>query len=105
MKYASAITFLIFLNVSIVISLLYLGNISRDLEKDNLRINNKISLLNDQLKINKIEYQLYTNHNYLKKLHSIYFESTNNRNQLVNTIKLSDIKKNNIENLYKVGAN
>ena len=60
-----------------IISLLYLGNISREIEKDNIALKEKIIFFQDQININEIEYSLYISYNYLKKLQKIYFNEEN----------------------------
>ena len=44
------------------------------LEKQNYTLEKKINLINDQIGINEIEFSLYHNYAYLKKLHKIYFD-------------------------------
>ena len=55
-------------------SLLYLGNISLNITKENSKIEKKIIKINEQININEVEYNLYTNYEYIKKLHGIYFK-------------------------------
>ena len=50
-----------------------MGNLTRQLElSNNIKLEN-IEKLEEQLKVNKIEYVFYNNADYLKKLHEIYF--------------------------------
>ena len=103
MWYFSAISSLIVLNILTVLLLLYLGNISREIEKNNVTLKEKINFIKDQIDINEIEYNLFTNYNYLQKLNKIYFDNTN-VNVLKNRIAFNDFKKQNIENFYTVST-
>ena len=91
------------LNLLTVFSLLYLGNASRDIEKKNSELVHEIELLNEQIKINEIEYALYSNYTYLKKLQKIYFNADNLNMFENNRISFFEIN-NNIEDIYKVGT-
>ena len=84
-------------------SLLYLGNISLNITKENSKIEKKIIKINEQININEVEYNLYTNYEYIKKLHGIYFN--NNKSLLFsnNRINFEDFKKTNISNVQTVG--
>jgi len=62
MRYFSAISSLIVLNILTVLFLLYLGNVSREIEKQNYTLEKKINFINDQIRTNEIEFSLY--HNY-----------------------------------------
>ena len=105
MKYFTAITTLLCLNIITIITLLYFSNISNKIEKENELLKMKISKFNKQLKINEVEFSLHTKRSYLKKLQKIYFE-TDNINILENTrINLIDFKKNELKNIYMVNSN
>ena len=73
MKYAKHIVFFLFINLIIVFLTIFLGNLTRKLELNNNAKQENIQKLEEQLKINKIEYAYYNNANYLKKLYGIYF--------------------------------
>ena len=57
----------------IVFLTIFLGNLTRKLELSNNKKLKNIEKLEEQLKVNKIEYSFYNNADYLKKLHGIYF--------------------------------
>ena len=103
MRYYTTIITLFVLSFVSVIFLLSLGNISREIEKENLILRKKITFIKDQIDINEIEYNLFTNYNYLQKLNEIYFDKTN-INASKNRIAFNDLKKQNIENFYAVGT-
>ena len=86
-----------------IISLLYLGNISREIEKDNITLKEKIVFSQDQININEIEYSLYISYNYLKKLQKIYFNKENIIS-LNNRISFSDLEKQKFDNLHTIGT-
>ena len=73
MKYAKHIVFFLFINLIIVFLTIFLGNLTRKLELSNNKKLENIEKLEEQLKVNKIEYSFYNNADYLKKLHEIYF--------------------------------
>ena len=73
MKYAKHIVFFLFINLIIVFLTIFLGNVTRKLELSNNKKMENIEKLEEQLKVNKIEYSFYNNADYLKKLHGIYF--------------------------------
>ena len=73
MKYAKHIVFFLFINLIIVFLTIFLGNLTRQLELSNNKKLENIEKLEEQLKVNKIEYSFYNNADYLKKLHGIYF--------------------------------
>ena len=102
MKYYKAIVFLFVLNILATIFVLYFANISRDLERDNLSLKNKIAYMQDQININEIEYTLYNSYDYLQKMQKIYFVQSKNNN-LNSRINYYDLQKQNIENFYKIG--
>ena len=92
MKYAIHIVFFLFINLIIVFLTIFLGNLTRQLELSNNKKLEKIEKLEDQLKVNKIEYSFYNNADYLKKLHGIYFS----HKEISLETKIVDIK--NISN-------
>ncbi len=91
------------MNFSTVMFLLFLANITRDIEKKNLEYERKISKINEQININEIEYNLHNNYQYLKKLQKIYFDYNSKKEISHNRISIQDIAKDNLENIYRVG--
>ena len=77
MKYYTAIITLIFFNIAAIVSLLYFGNGSSLIKEENKKILIEINNEKERLKINELEYSLYTNYNYLEKIHKIYFDNIN----------------------------
>jgi len=104
MRYFSAISSLIVLNILTVLFLLYLGNVSREIEKQNYTLEKKINFLNDQISINEIELNLLTSYEYLKKLHKIYFDNEQSESFSSKRLSFNDIQKDNLENIYTVGT-
>ena len=98
MKYAKHIVFFLFINLIIVFLTIFLGNLTRKLELSNNAKHENIQKLEEQLKINKIEYAFYNNSNYLKKLYSIYFpyEEIFLEKKIVNIKNISNIQDNEI---------
>ena len=103
MKYYSSIISLFSLSFILIISLLYLGDISRDLEKENFILKKKISIINEQININEIEFSLHTSYDYLKKLQKIYLLD-NQEDFLVKRISFYDFKNQNLDNLFTIGT-
>ena len=105
MKYFTAIATLLVLNIITVISLLYIGSISKKIEKENKLLEMQISKFNEQLKINEVEFNLHTKRSYLKKLQKIYFD-IDNIDLFENTrIDLKDFKKKELKHIYMVNLN
>lgn len=102
MKYYSTITSFFIMSFFTIICLLYLGNISRVLEKENTILKTKINFMKDQVNINELEYSLFNNYNYLKKLQKIYFD-TQEAESFDNRLSFYDLKNKNLENIYNVG--
>ena len=98
MKYAKHIVFFLFINLIIVFLTIFLGNLTRKLELSNNNKQQNIQKLEEQLRINKIEYAFYNNANYLKKLHGIYFpyEEIFLEKKIVNIKNISNIQDNEI---------
>ena len=72
MKYLTAITSLIIINLLAITFLLYFGNLTRSIEDQNDKLSKEISLLENQLKINEVEYTMHSNYSYLKRLKNIF---------------------------------
>ena len=102
MKYYSAIIFLFISSIFLMLLLLYFANITRNIEKENFVLLNKITKLEDQININEIEFSYYNSYEYLIKMHKIYFDIPEEKN-LNNRISFHSLKKQNLENLYTVG--
>ena len=98
MKYAKHIVFFLFINLVIVFLTIFLGNLTRKLELSNNTKEESIKKLEEQLKINKIEYSFYNNANYLKKLHGIYFsyEEISLEKKIVDIKNISNVKANEV---------
>ena len=98
MKYAKHIVFFLFINLIIVFLTIFLGNLTRKLELSNNAKKENIQKLEEQLKINKIEYAFYNNANYLKKLHGIYFqyEEISLEKKILDFTSISNIHNNEI---------
>ena len=103
MKYYNAIIFSFLLSFLSIIALLYLGNISREIEKNNITLKEKINFIQDQIDINEIEYSLFISYTYLKKLQKIYF-NVENVSSLNNRISFSDLEKQKFKNFHTVGT-
>ena len=105
MKYFTAITTLLGLNLVSVITLLHFSGISKEIEKENKILEMQILKFNKQLKINEVEFTLHSQPSYLKKLQKIYFD-TDNMDSFENTrINLIDFEKKELRNIYMVSSN
>jgi hypothetical protein len=103
MKYYSSIATLFFLSFLFILSLLYLGNISREFEKDNISLKKEISNITELVNINEIEFNLYNNYDYLKKLQKIYFTESANT-LLYNRISFNNFKNKNLDTVHIIGT-
>ena len=105
MKYLTTIITLITLNIFAVISLLYFGDISREIEKKNKQLIVRISEFQEQLEVNEVEFNLYNNYSYLKQLQNIYFDFETTNSLGHNRISLQDFQNRELTNVYKVQLN
>ena len=105
MKYLTTIITLIALNIFAVISLLYFGDLSREIEKKNKQLIVRISEFQEQLEVNEVEFNLYNNYSYLKQLQNIYFDFETTNSLGHNRISLQDFQNKELTNVYKVQLN
>ena len=105
MKYLTTITTLVALNIFAVIALIYFGNNSRLIEEENRQLKFEILQNYEQLKINEVEYNLYNNYSYLKKLQKIYFDANTENLYENNFISLKDFNNAELKNTYMVSSN
>ena len=83
--------------------MIYIANNTRELEKENNKLEIKISNISESLKINKIELATHQNSSYLKTLYELYFfESQNNHVPLI--VKLKELA-NQDKNIKLVSSN
>ena len=82
----------------IVFLTIFLGNLTRQLELSNNKKLENIEKLEEQLKVNKVEYSFYNNADYLKKLYGIYFshEEISLENKIVDIKNISNTQSNEI---------
>tara|TARA_B100000029_G_scaffold428378_1_gene438263 strand:+ start:1832 stop:2149 length:318 start_codon:yes stop_codon:yes gene_type:complete len=102
MKYLTALSTLIFLNIVALVALIYFGNSSRLIEEENKKILSKISKQYDQLKINEVEYNIYNGYNYLSKLQRIYLDEKNINSNANNRLSLEDLENSKLKNVYTI---
>ena len=102
MRYYSTIICLCVSSVFVVILLLYFANITRNIEKENFVLLDKIKKTEDQININEIELSFYNSYEYLQKMQKIYFEIPE-QNYLNQRISFYNFKNKNSESLHTVG--
>ena len=105
MKYITAISTLILLNIFTAVTLVYFGKISRGIEKVNDKAKFEIIKLRNQLNINELEYSIHNDYSYLIKLKKIYLVNDEIDNELSSIVSLTDFKDKEIINIYKVSSN
>ena len=101
MKYSKSIIIIMFINIIIAFFVIFLGHQTRRLEIVNNETMNKIYSVNQEIKINQMEFALHNDNQYLKKLYSIY-QGNINRKMPVTIIKLSELSSLKNEEVYKV---
>ena len=104
MRYSAAIIFIIILNLFSVLTLIYYSNLSSKIENKNEIIITKILKLENQIKINEIEYILHNDYSYLKKMQKIYNEDYDYNLIGEKTISYKDFN-NFPNNIFKVSSN
>ena len=103
MKYTKSIIAFLFLNLVLVFAMIYIANITREIEKNNNKLKFEISKINKDIKINKIELTAHQNSSYLKQLFYLYFSNTENKDvpkivsikQLSQNTNIKLVKTNN----------
>tara|TARA_Y100000590_G_scaffold79406_1_gene88199 strand:+ start:172 stop:489 length:318 start_codon:yes stop_codon:yes gene_type:complete len=104
MKYLTAITTLICLNIFSVVALLYFGSNSRAIEEENKFILKKISQEVEQLKVNEIEYTLFNDYDYLIKMKKIYLNTNIISSSKSIRLNLKDYNSDKFMNIYKASS-
>ena len=92
MKYTKSIISFMCLNLLLVFLMIFIANKTREIEKKNINLKIEISKLNEDIKINKIEFITHQNSSYLKKLYSLYFPISKEI-IIPNVISLNQLKK------------
>ena len=104
MKYFSAITSLILLNIFALTVVLYFGSKTKIVEEENKIIVLNIEKTQEQLKINEVEHSLYHNYLYLNKLKKIYFDTEKQNNFINSRINLNDFANQDLLDVLQVAS-
>ena len=104
MKYYTTIASLSLLSLTAVLLSLYFGSLSNKIEKNIADLNLKIKNLEEQIKINELEFVLHTNKKYLKDLQNIYLRNSDEDVAELNFIELKNFKEKNMQNIFKISA-
>ena len=102
MKYSKSIVIIMTVNILIAFVLIYVGHQTRNLEISNSTLEDQIDEKEHAININQIEFSLYNDNKYLKKLFSIY-ETDLEKKELSNIISLSEFSNLEKRKIYKVG--
>ena len=102
MKYSKSIIIIMTINVLIAFVLIYIGHQTRNLEISNSSLKHKIDEKEHAININQIEFSLYNDNKYLKKLFSIY-ETNLEKKELLNIISLNEFSNLEKKEIFKVG--
>ena len=103
MKYTNLIVSFLLLNLFLVFSMIYIANKTREIEKENHNIKIKISKITEDVKINKIELITHQNESFLKKLHNLYYNQSEDNN-ISNILSIDQFMKRD-QNLKLVNSN
>ncbi len=82
------------INLLLALSMIFVANKSREIEKKNNILKSNLISINEDIKINKIEITTHQNNSYLKSLYSLYF-SEKKQNKSPEVISLKDILNEN----------
>ena len=96
MKYYNLGILFIFLSLIVILTSYYYTGLTRPLEKEIEVIQLKINSAEKQIKINELEFAAHLNHEYLKKLESVYFSNTSTGTILCNAA-MSDSSASNYD--------
>jgi len=102
MKYSKLIIVVMFFNFVIAFVLIFVGHQTRNLEKFNSNLTQKIEKKNHEININQIEFALHNDNEYLKKLYFLY-QSDLEKKELSKIIRLSEFVNINKKKILKVG--
>ena len=105
MKYYTTIIGLFSFSILAVLLNLYFGNLSNKTEKEINKLKITMIELEDQIKINEIEYAYHTNLKYLTKLDRIYNIQKNKTKTGLKFIDLKKLDENTMLDLIKVSNN
>ena len=83
--------------------MIFIANKTREIEKNNNHLKILISKISEDIKINKIELITHKNRNYLKKIYSLYFSETQNKN-IPDIVSIEELGKYN-DNIKLVTIN
>ena len=83
--------------------MIYIANKTREIEKENHNIKIKISKITEDVKINKIELITHQNESFLKKLHNLYYNQSEDNN-ISNILSIDQFMKRD-QNLKLVNSN
>ena len=90
------------INILFALVLIYVGHQTRNLEISNLSLKHKIDEKEHTININQIEFSLYNDNNYLKKLFSIY-QADLEKKELSNIVSLSEFSNFEKKEIFKIG--
>ena len=105
MKYYTTIIGLFSFSILAVLLNLYFGNLSNKSEKEINKLKITMIELEDQIKINEIEYAYHTNLKYLTKLDRIYNIQKNKTKTGLKFIDLKKLDENTMLDIIKVSNN
>ena len=105
MKYYTTIIGLFSFSILTVLLNLYFGNLSNKTEKEINKLKIKMIELEDQIKINEIEFAYHTNLKYLTKLDRIYNIEKSKTQTGLQLIDLNKLDKNMMIDIIKVSNN
>ena len=105
MKYYTTIIGLFSFSILAVLLNLYFGNLSNKTEKEINKLKITMFKLEDQIKINEIEYAYHTNLKYLTKLDRIYNIQKNKTKTELKLIDLKKLDENTMLDIIKVSNN
>tara|TARA_Y100000590_G_scaffold470749_1_gene669232 strand:- start:10896 stop:11213 length:318 start_codon:yes stop_codon:yes gene_type:complete len=105
MKYYNLGILFIFLSLIVILTSYYYTGLTRPLEKEIEVIQLKINSAEKQIKINELEFAAHLNHEYLKKLESVYFSNKYIKEKDINIVDLKDTNIKNLSRVFKVNSN
>ena len=105
MKYYTTIIGLFSFSIIAVLLNLYFGDLSNKTEKEINKLKITMIELEDQIKINEIEYAYHTNLKYLTKLDRIYNIQKNKTKTELKLIDLKKLDENTMLDIIKVSNN
>ena len=105
MKYYTIGTVFLIISLITILMSVYYSKLTRPIEIKITSMQLQIDDLQDELKINELEYAAHLNPEYLERLEKIYFFNKYSKNMDFNIIGIKEFNIKNINRVIKISSN